>query len=84
MKGLQFTVEEKQLLVEALLFTSCTDVCSDHTSTHRLKMIELAERLNKDNGKLYNVYIFKEDVEEKETELILSKFANIHIEENIS
>lgn len=81
MKGLQFTVEEKQLLVEALLFTSCTDVCSEHTQAHRVKMLELAERLNKDNGKLFNVYLFKEDTKEKETEIVLSKFPNVPIEE---
>jgi hypothetical protein len=80
MKNLQFTVEEKQLIVEALLFMSVTDVCSEHTQVHRLKMIELAEKLNTNLGKLHNIYLFKtlaEEPIEPETQLVLSKFKNL-------
>ena len=85
MKGIQFTKEEKQLLVEALLFTSCTDICSDHTDVHRVKMFELAEKLNLDLGKLYNIYIFTENTtEDKITSLAIKKFGNLPIQDIIT
>ena len=80
MKNLQFTLEEKQLIVEALLFVSATDVCSEHTQVHRLKMLEIAERLNENLGKLHNIYLFKDFTEstaESETQYVLSKFKNL-------
>ena len=46
MKGLQFNEEEKQLLVESLLFTASCDICSDHTNKHRAEMVKLAEKIN--------------------------------------
>jgi len=59
MKGLQLNSEEKQLLVESLLFTASCDVCSDHTPVHRKRMLELAERINDKNSKLYNIFIYE-------------------------
>ena len=86
MKNLQFTVEEKQLIVEALLFSAVTDVCSEHTQVHRLKMIEIAEKLNTNLGKLHNIYLFKpilEEYTEKEVYLAMNNFKNLPIQDII-
>lgn len=79
MKGVQFTIEEKQLLVEALLFTASCDVCSDHTNRHRAEMVNLAEKINNVDQKLYNVYVYSTDLldDKKITETILKKFPNL-------
>lgn len=85
MKGLQFTTEEKQLIIEALLFTSCTDICSEHTDVHRKKMFELAEKLNTDVNKLYNIYLFASAVADDDmTELVTKKFNNLPIHDIIT
>lgn len=85
MKGVQFTAEEKQLLIESLLFTACADVCSDHTDVQRVKIIELAEKLNKDVGKLYNIYLYKDPIaKEPSTSIIEEKFTNIPAREIIT
>jgi hypothetical protein len=85
MKGLQFTTEEKQLLIEALLFTSCSEVCSDHTDVHRLKMISLAEKINDVPNKLYNIYTYKTNVDDdKFTDLAIEKFTNLPIHDIIT
>jgi hypothetical protein len=85
MKGLQLSTEDKQLVIEALLFTASSDVCSEHTALHRKKMIQLAEKLNVDAGKLYNIFIFNEKkFEEVETKLILEKFKNIPLHDIIA
>lgn len=81
MKGIQFTLEEKQLIVEALLFTSSADICSDHTDTHRIKMVEIATKLNETLGKLYNIYMYKNSiVEDATTDIILEKFNNVPLQ----
>jgi hypothetical protein len=77
MKNLQFTLEEKQLIVEALLFVSATDVCSEHTQVHRIKMLEIAEKLNENLGKLHNIYLFTESAAEPESQYVLSRFKNL-------
>ena len=85
MKGIQFTLEEKQLLVEALLFTACTDVCSDHTDAHRAKMLQLAEALNWEVGKLHNIYLYKnKDLLFEDPDIankLLNNFKNIPVTE---
>jgi len=58
MKGIQFTSEEKQLLIEALLFAGVTDICSEWTQKHSQMLIELAKKVNDPNIKLSNIYIF--------------------------
>lgn len=81
MKGIQFTLEEKQLIVEALLFTSSADICSDHTDAHRIKMVEIATKLNEALGKLYNIYMYKNSiVEDATTDIILEKFNNVPLQ----
>lgn len=81
MKGIQFTQEEKQLIVEALLFTSSADICSDHTDAHRLKMVDIATKLNEALGKLYNIYMYKNSiVEDATTDVILEKFNNVPLQ----
>lgn len=81
MKGIQFTQEEKQLIVEALLFTSSADICSDHTDAHRIKMVEIATKLNEALGKLYNIYMYKNSiVEDATTDIILEKFNNVPLQ----
>jgi hypothetical protein len=81
MKGLQLDIEEKQLLVESLLFTASCDVCSDHTPAHRKRMIDLAEKINDKNTKLYNIYVYETGVteisDEPSIESILTKIPNI-------
>jgi len=81
MKGLQLHIEEKQLLVESLLFTASCDVCSDHTPAHRKRMIDLAEKINDKNTKLYNIYVYETGVteisDEPSIESILTKIPNI-------
>lgn len=76
MKGIQFTLEEKQLLIEALLFTSCTDVCSEHTKIHQIKMLDLAKKLNTDVGPLHNVYVYPME-EDEICKLAVEQFNNL-------
>jgi len=89
MKGLQLTIEDKQLLIEALLFTSVTDICSEHTSLHRKQMFELAQKLNNPEIKLPNVYIYAlDDILEEETkeikvETVIKNFPNLTIQTSI-
>jgi hypothetical protein len=78
MKGLQLNTEEKQLLVESLLFAASCDVCSDHTPVHRKRMVELAEKVNDRNIKLHNIYMYKTGVfEDMTSEEISKRFPNI-------
>lgn len=67
MKGIQLTLEEKQILTEALLFTAVTDVCSEHTVSQCQRMIELAQRINNTDQKLHNIYIYEDSVEDELT-----------------
>lgn len=59
MKGTQFTVEEKQLIVEALLFSSSVDVCAEWTPKQNALMVDIAKRLNETEIKLNTVYLFE-------------------------
>jgi len=59
MKGIQLTLEEKQLLVEALLFSSITDICAEWTPKQNQLMVELAQKLNNPDIKLSNIYLFE-------------------------
>jgi len=59
MKGIQLTTEEKQLLVEALLFSSITDICAEWTPKQNQLMIELAQKFNNPETKLSNIYLFE-------------------------
>jgi len=83
MKGLQqLKIEDKQFLVEALLFTAHSDVCSDHTEVHRKRMFELAELINDNNIRLNNIYIFNDgSTQESVTPTGLTKkFPNLPVE----
>jgi len=81
MKGLQLNTEEKQLLVESLLFTAHCDVCSDHTVTHRKRLLELAEKINDKNNKLHNIYLYDTGVTEDTTaEELTRRFPNIPLQ----
>ena len=59
MKSIQLTTEEKQLIVEALLFSSITDNCAEWTPKQDKLMIELAKKINDVDIKLDNVYLFE-------------------------
>jgi hypothetical protein len=84
MKGLQLNTEEKQLLVESLLFTACADVCSDHTLTHQKHILDLAEKINDKNIKLFNIYTFKSDIySDAISEEVFKRFPNIPQETEI-
>lgn len=82
MKGLQFTLEEKQLLLEALLFTTSCDVCSDHTLGHRKKMLELAKKINDPEIKLHNIYVYDSGICEDEIapKKIINSFPNLPVQ----
>lgn len=86
MKGLQFTIEEKQLLLESLLFTLSCDVCSDHTEEHRRRMFELAKKLNDPELRLHNVYVYESGVSEDEikVEKIIKAFPNLPVQTTIT
>jgi len=78
MKGLQLSDKEKQLVIEALLFTSNVDVSSEHTEKQRTDMLSLAEKINDQNIKLHNIYFYKTGVyEEKSSETLLERFPNM-------
>lgn len=80
MKSVSFSLEESQLIVEALLFTANTDVCSDHTSVHRTRMIDLAKNIYTkfNNPAIKNIYVFKDEVgDDDTTPLIIETFSNI-------
>ena len=79
MKGIQFTTEEKQLLVEALLFSSVTDICAEWTDRQSRAMIEIAKRLNNEDTKLYNIYLFEGGVFDtpKAAERVKELFPNL-------
>ena len=85
MKGLQLTLEEKQLLLESLLFTMSCDVCSDHTLGHRKKMFELAKKINDPDLKLFNIYIYESGISEDEIESkkIIKEFSNLPVHTSI-
>jgi hypothetical protein len=59
MKGIQLTLEEKQLLVEALLFSSITDICAEWTPKQHQLMLELAKKINVPDVRLNNIYLFE-------------------------
>ncbi len=87
MKNINFSIEESQLIIEALLFAACTDVCSDHTEAHRAKMIELASNLNSkfDKPQLHNIFLFKDNpVEDKEAALLTEAFPNLPLQDIIA
>jgi hypothetical protein len=81
MKGLQLTTEEKQLILEALLFTSHVDVCSDHNSAHRRRMVDLALKINDVNQKLHNIYIYESNCNDDEipAEEMIKTFPNLPV-----
>lgn len=59
MKGVQLTSEEKQLLVEALLFSSHVDVNAEWSRKHESDMVALAKKLYDNDQKLSNIFIFE-------------------------
>lgn len=87
MKSINFSLEEVQLIIESLLFTSGTDVCSEHTDAQRIKMINLAESLNNkfDKPNLHNIYLYKDmSVSDKTTPVITEKFSNLPLSDIIT
>jgi hypothetical protein len=87
MKSISFSLEESQLIIEALLFTAGTGVCSEHTDVHRAKMFVLAENINNkfDKPALHNIYMYKDDfADDVNTSLILEKFSNMPVSDIIT
>lgn len=58
MKSIQFTADEKKLLVECLLFSSMIDICAEWTPKQNQDMIDLAKKINDSNVRLDSIYIF--------------------------
>lgn len=87
MKSINLTLEESQIIIESLLFTACTDVCSDHTEKHRAKMLELASILNTkfDRPQLHNIFLFKDNpIEDKEVTKLVEVFPNMPLQDIIA
>ena len=57
-----FTEDEKKLLVECLLFASCTDICAEWSPERSKDMLKLAKKLNEPTIKLDEVYLFEADI----------------------
>lgn len=86
MKNNGFTLEEAQLLIEALLFTANTDICSDHTLAQRAKMLNFAQNLNEkfDKPHLHNIFVFKDNtVFDETTNSVIEKFPNVPLQDII-
>lgn len=79
MKGTQFTVEEKQLIVEALLFSSTVDICAEWTPKQNALMIDLAKRLNETEVKLNTIYLFEGGVfdDDEIANRLIKEFPNL-------
>jgi len=79
MKGIQLTIEEKQLLIEALLFSASVDVCAEWTNKHKHVILELANKLNDKDIKLDNIYFFDEGPydDDKTIKMLAENFPNI-------
>lgn len=61
MKSPQFSLEEQQLIVEALLFSVGVDVCAEWTPKQNQIMLEVAKRINNKDYKLESVYLYEGD-----------------------
>lgn len=59
MKGTQFTVEERKILTEVLLFAASADICAEWSNEKTDLMIELAKKLNDPVVKLDSIYLFE-------------------------
>jgi hypothetical protein len=79
MKGLNLTTEEKQLIIEALLFSSSAEVCSEWTPKHNQDMVMLAKKLNNPEINLTNIYLFDpSSADDKATGLVQENFPALH------
>ena len=85
MKGTQFTVEERKIITEALVFASCADVCAEWSKQDYNVMLELAKKLNDPVIKLDSVYLFEGGMfdDEKTVEDITTNFPNLPRTSNI-
>lgn len=59
MKSSQFSLEEQQLIVEALLFAAGTDVCAEWSPKQDQMMLDIAKKLNNESIKLSSIYLFE-------------------------
>jgi hypothetical protein len=86
MKGIQLTLEEKQLLIEALLFSSHADICAEWTPKQNLLMVELANKLNEPNIKLNNIYLWDTGIFEGQelAEYVKKTFNNLPLQSIIT
>lgn len=86
MKGIQFNTEETQLLIEALLHASVTDICAEWTPKQVHLMIDLAKKLNTGENKLTNIYLFNQSdyFEPTTADRIKKEFPNIPVNSVIS
>jgi len=71
MKTKTISVDKEQLtrIVEALIFSACTEACADWTPEDERAMFDLARDLQDQYGEtpsVSRVYIFEEDVYEQE------------------
>jgi hypothetical protein len=74
-----FTVKEKKLLVECLLFASGPDICAEWTPNCARDMVNLAKKLNDPMVKLDKIYLFEYDMfeDEQTVEEIIKHFPNL-------
>lgn len=79
MKGVQFTEEEKQLIVETLLFSATADICAEWTPHQTELMLEIAKKLNNRDLKLESIYLFEDEfvLNDPEVKKIIESFPNL-------
>lgn len=79
MKSTNFSLEEQQLIVEALLFAAGTDVCAEWTSKQDQMMLDIAKKLNNEDIKLNSIYLFEGGVfdEPAVAERLIKDFPNL-------
>ena len=77
MKGTQLNSEEKQLIVEALLYTAGVDVCGEWNPKQFETMFAIAQKINDPDIKLNNIYLFGGLVDPTITAEIVEKFPNL-------
>jgi len=79
MRNIEFTVREKKLLTECLLFASGPDICAVWPPERTKEMLELAKKLNDPIVKLDEIYLFETTFFEDEdtVEEITKHFPNL-------
>jgi hypothetical protein len=68
LEEIMLTKEEKQIVIDALIFSSCCDICANWNKDYQMKMLKIAKRLGTNPSE--NIELFKGGVYEDEKEAI--------------